>query len=122
MNPTADELMTLLGFDRLGDSPERDGTVMWLLSYGARDLLVVLPEKATLKDVAECIYDAGARDKRDEIGGEWNDFLKSVRLPTVNTVWQRARELQKDKHEATRDAGSMPHPRDMHADGSPDPL
>jgi len=109
---TTDELMQQMGFDRLGLSPERDGTVMWLLSYGARDLLVILPEAPQIKEVAEAIYDAGARDKRDEIGGKWKDFLEAVRLPTVNTIWQRARELQKEKHAATAAAGSMRHPFD----------
>lgn len=111
-----------MGFECLSESPERDGTVMWMLSYGARDLLVVLPEVATPKDVAEAIYDAGARDKRDEIGGCWADFQKSVRVPGVNTIWQRARELQHAKHAAAQAAGSMPHPHDLHDDGSPDPL
>lgn len=107
---SADELMRELGFNRLDDEPRRDGTVFYMRSYGARDILVVLPENAKELDVVEAIYDAGSRDKRDEISGRWNEFQASVRVAAVSPLWTEARERQRElKAKLTAD-GSMPMP------------
>lgn len=108
MMKTAAERMQELGFERLNDEPRRDGTVMYLRSYGARDILVVLPADATEMDVVEAIYDAGSRDKRDEISGRWNEFQAAVRTESVSPLWTEARRMQKELQEKLTTAASMP--------------
>jgi hypothetical protein len=101
-------LLTALGFECLGNSRAHDGAVMWMLSLGARDILITLPENATVSDAAESIYDAGARDKRDEIQGRWSDFQNALKYSRTDTLWTEARELQRLAREEREKAASMP--------------
>jgi len=102
------ELMTALGFECLGPSRAHDGMVLWMLSCGARDILVTLPEKATPADAAEAIYEAGLRDKRDEIQGRWQAFTDALKYTRVDTLWVEARALQRELQEKLVAAASMP--------------
>ncbi len=106
---TASELLTALGFECLGGR-ERDNTVLWMLSLGARDILLVLPEIGSVSDVAEAIYDAGGRDKRGELQGRWNDFVECLKHDRANPLWTEAREMQRRRREEREKAASMPHP------------
>jgi hypothetical protein len=105
---TAAELMTALGYECLGADPHCADTTLWLKQCGPRGLLVSLPEKAHVDDVAEAIHDAGARDKHDEIAGRWKTFTDAMKFPGVSEVWHRARELQALKREELVAAASMP--------------
>jgi hypothetical protein len=104
---TASELLTVLGFERLG-ARERDKRVLWIRDCGARDILLVLPEGATRDEVAEAIYDAGGRDKRQELQGRFNDLLECLKHDRANPLWTEARELQRQRREERQKAASMP--------------
>lgn len=104
----ATELMTALGYECLGRDPAAQDCQLWLKQCGPRGLLVSLPERAPADDVAEAIHDAGARDKHDEIAGRWRAFTDALKFPGVSELWQRARALQAQQHEALALAGSMP--------------
>lgn len=115
MTKPAALLMEELGFDCLGPDPARTPTTLWLKSYGARDLLVVIADDATADDAVEAIYDAGTRDARDHLREKWNGFMASLKpAPEIVTDWPAARELQKRLHEKLTAATSMPHPLTHH--------
>ena len=105
---TAPELMTALGYACLGRDPAMQDCQLWLKQCGPRGLLVTLPVNAPADDVAEALHDAGARDKHDEIAGRYKAFTDALKFPGVSEVWQRARALQAQQHDALALAGSMP--------------
>lgn len=105
LSPT--ELLTALGFECLG-ARERDKRVLWMKSCGARDILLVLPEGAAADEVAEAIYDAGGRDKREELQGRWNDFVECLKHDRANPLWTEARALQRQRREEREKLASMP--------------
>jgi len=108
---TAAELMTTLGFERLGTDPSQGDVILWMRSYGAQDLLVTLPEQSHKDDVALALYEAGTRDKQAEMCGRWKAFTDSMRTPFISDTWAHARELQRQNREAAMAAGSMPKPQ-----------
>jgi len=105
---TAAELMTTLGFERLGPDPSQGDVILWMRSYGVQDLLVSLLATAPADDVALAIYEAGCRDKQAEVCGRWKAFTDSVRTPFISDTWAHARELQRLNREAMTAAGSAP--------------
>lgn len=105
---TAAEVLTALKFEHLGPVSAHDLSPMWMRSFGARDLLVVLPENANADDAVEAIYDAGARDKRDEIAAKRKTFEDCMRTPAITATWERARELQQEQKQAITTRLSMP--------------
>ena len=116
---TAAALLETLGYEPLGPSPDHDGTVMWMKSHGARDVLICVPETANAEDAAEAIYDAGGRDARDRIKGKWGEFQDALKYAGPPVSWEHARELQQQHQARITAEKSMPHPADIHADGSP---
>jgi H2-forming N5,N10-methylenetetrahydromethanopterin dehydrogenase-like enzyme len=105
---TAAEVLTSLKFEHLGPVSAHDLSQMWMRSFGARDVLLILPENANEDDAVEALYDAGCRDKRDEIAGKHQSYLESLRTPQITATWERARELQKQLREAMTARLSMP--------------
>ena len=106
---TFDEQITALEFERIGPDPQHPEVTLWLLSGALPEILVTQTREQThASDVAAAIYEAGMRDKRDEIAGRHKAFLDAVRAPGVNELWVRARELQTQQHAAMALAGSMP--------------
>jgi len=108
---TAAELMTTLGFERLGTDPSQGDVILWMRSYGAQDLLVSLLDSAPADDVALALYEAGTRDKQAEMCGRWKAFTDSVKTSFISDTWAHARELQRLNREAAMAAGSMPKPQ-----------
>lgn len=100
--------MAAHGFECLGPTPDNDGCEMWLLSYGARDVLVILPEKFIPQDVAKAVYDAGGRDARDTIRSKYNEFTNALKHESPAVKWEEARRLQREKQEARIAATSQP--------------
>ena len=107
---TADEQLTTLGFIRLGSDPKRKEITLWLCG-GRQDILVQQTAEDThASDVARLIYEAGCRDKADEISGRWKAFTEALRTPDLSETWTAARALQRDLQEAATAAASMPKP------------
>lgn len=106
---TATELLTILGFERLGPDATHADVTLWLRTGGGPDILVQLMREDTHPtDVARAIYAAGQRDKRDEIGGAWKAFTDAVRAPGVSDLWSHARNLQSVRQAEIVAAASMP--------------
>ena len=106
---TATDLLTELGFERLGPDATHADVTLWLRTGGGPDILVQLMREDTHPtDVARAIYAAGQRDKRDEIGGAWKTFTEAVRAPGVSDLWSHARNLQSVRQAEIVAAASMP--------------
>jgi hypothetical protein len=105
---SAAELLTALGFQLIGDDPDMNGCTLWMGSEGARDILVVLPEKAHADDVKGAIYDAGQRDARDRISGKWKEFQDALKFSGPAVSWEHARDLQAARQAEMTAAQSMP--------------
>ena len=108
---TFDEQITSLNFERIGSDPQHPDVTLWLRDGSLPEILVTQTREQThASDVALAIYEAGMRDKRDEIAGRHKAFLDSVHAPAVNDLWVRARELQAEIREEMTAAFSMPKP------------
>lgn len=107
---TADEQLTQLGFIRLGSDPKRREVTLWLRGGKQDILLQQTAEQTHASDVPRMIYEAGMRDKADEITGRWKAFTESMRTVDLSDTWTAARALQKQFQEAQTAALSMTHP------------
>jgi len=115
---TAHELMTALGFERLGPDPAQGDVILWMCSYGAQDLLVSLLETAPASDVALALYEAGSRDKRDEISARYKAFNECVRVSSVTMTWDHAREMQRVNREDRVERSSSLQPSTINSQPS----
>jgi hypothetical protein len=106
---TAHELLTELGFERLGPDAKHADVTLWLRTGGGSDILLQMTREDThASDAARLIYEAGLRDKRDEIAGRWKAFTDAMRQPAVSDLWTNARELQAARQAEIVAAASMP--------------
>ena len=104
---TCDEQLEQLGFERLGTCADSADVTMWLRSGGPDMLVLQSREDTHSSDVARLIYEAGQRDKRDEIAGRWQAFTAALKVPGVSDLWTQARALQKERQEAETQRLSM---------------
>jgi hypothetical protein len=104
---TCDEQLEQLGFERLGPCADSADVTMWLRSGGPDMLVLQSREDTHSSDAARLIYEAGLRDKRDEIAGRWKAFTDAMRQPAVSELWTQARALQKERQEAETQRLSM---------------
>lgn len=106
-----DEQITAFKFECIGPDPQHPEVTLWLRSGSLPEILVTQTREQThASDVPLAIYEAGMRDKRDEIAGRHKAFLDAVRAPGVSELWVRARELQAQRREQMTTAASMPKP------------
>jgi hypothetical protein len=105
---TCDEQLEQLGFERLGTCPYSADVTMWLRSGGPDMLVLQSREDTHASDAARLIYEAGQRDKRDEIAGRWHAFTAALKVPGLSDLWTNARELQAARQADIVAAASMP--------------
>lgn len=106
---TCDEQLEQLGFERLGSDAAHADVTLWLRSGSGPDILVTQTREDThASDAARLIYEAGQRDKKDEIAGRWKAFTDALRVPSVSELWTQARELQAARQAEIVAAASMP--------------
>jgi hypothetical protein len=104
---TCDEQLEQLGFERLGPDATHADVTMWLRSGGPDILVTQTSEDTHASDAVRLIYEAGLRDKKDEIAGRWKAFTDAMRQPAVSDLWTQARALQKERQEAETQRLSM---------------
>ena len=105
---TVTELLTALGFVCLGLDPKQKTVTLWLRSGVPDILLRQTAEDTHVDDVARLLYEAGTRDKAEEIAARWRAFTDAMKFPDLSDAWTQARALQQQMQAEQIAQTSMP--------------